>query len=339
VIEQKHQQLEEMPPDIKPLVIDVVRDVCKCKECEFTFTARDGITPTQGKFGIRLMVLVLFLKFIVRGVLRKTAGFLDASFTLKLAPATVQAIIQRAAKAGESEYEKLKVKIKESQLVYIDETSFRVLGVNWWVWAFRTDTELLLAIRHSRGSKVLAEILGKEYAGTIVCDCWRAYDFLSFASLQRCWSHLLRKTKELEGEAGKEFHAEIKELFEKIIAFNCVPKSVKQRKRKYALLTRELIKLVDIYSQKDDCVAVTKYIDFHIGQWFTCIKIAGIQPTNNYAEQAIRETVIVRKITGAFRSISGTKTYETLASLIATWQYQKKDVKVEFTRMLSTNMC
>ena len=55
----------------------------------------------QGKFGINLMVLVIFLKFIVRGVLRKTASFLEASFALKLAPASVHAIIERAAKAGE----------------------------------------------------------------------------------------------------------------------------------------------------------------------------------------------------------------------------------------------
>ncbi|MBI2669442.1 hypothetical protein HYX14_06390 [Candidatus Woesearchaeota archaeon] len=71
----------------------------------------------------------------------------------------------------------------------------------------------------------------------------------------------------------------------------------------------------------------------------THIKIAGVQPINNYAEQAIRETVLVRKIIGAFRSVGGTKTYETLASLIATWQLQKLNIKKELTRMLSANLC
>jgi hypothetical protein len=82
-----------------------------------------------------------------------------------------------------------------------------------------------------------------------------------------------------------------------------------------------------------------KYIDFHLESWFTCVKIAGVQPTNNYAEQAIRETVLVRKIIGAFRSEKGTKTYETLASLLTTWQIQKKDIKTELCRMLSANLC
>jgi len=285
------------------------------------------------------MVLVIFLKFIVRGVLRKTTSFLEASFALKLAPASVQAIIERAAQAGEKEYYLLKQKIRKAKLLYIDETSFSVLGKNWWVWVFRSDTDLLLVIRNSRGNNVLEEILGKDYAGIVVCDGWRAYDFLCKALFQRCWAHLLRKSKELESIAGKHFHRKLSMLFDEIIKFNSTEKSEKQRLRKYAQMTRKLRKMVAYYSRYQECEAVTKYVDFHIGSWFTCIKIAGVQPTNNYAEQAIRETVLVRKIIGAFRSVKGTKTYETLASLIATWQLQKLDIKKELTRMLSSNLC
>lgn len=339
IIGERHQQQEEMPPEIQPEVVDVVRDVNRCNKCKLKFLARDGITPIQGRFGINLMVLVIFLKFIVRGVLRKTTSFLDASFALKLAPASVQAIIDRAARAGEAEYAVLKSKIKAARLLYIDETSFRVLGCNWWVWAFRSETDLLLVIRHSRGNNVLEEILGKEYAGIVVCDCWRAYDFLSNATLQRCWAHLLRKSAEMDSVAGKHFHKKLYELFEEIILFNSKERTDKQRQRKYGQMTAKLKKITAYYSRYEECEGVVKYLDFHLENWFTCIKIAGVQPTNNYAEQAIRETVLVRKIIGAFRSEKGPKTYETLASLIATWQYHKMDIKKELTRMLSANLC
>lgn len=339
VIGHKLQQQEEIPPDIQPEAVNVTRDICQCNKCHLKFLARDNQTPLQGKFGINLMVLVIFIKFIVRGVLRKTSSFLEASFALKLAPASVQAIIERAAQAGEKEYAALKEKIRAAKLLYIDETSFSVLGKNWWVWVFRSDTDLLLVIRHSRGNNVLEEILGKDYAGIVVCDCWRAYDFLTNAFLQRCWAHLLRKSKELKSVAGRHFHKKLSVLFDEIIKFNSTEKSEKQRLRKYAQMTKKLQKIVDYYSKYDECQAVVKYIEFHIESWFTCIKIAGIQPTNNYAEQAIRETVLVRKIIGAFRSVKGTKTYETLASLIATWQLQKMDIKKELTRMLSANLC
>jgi hypothetical protein len=339
VIGQRRQQQEEMPSDISPKIINVVRDVCRCNKCHLKFLARDGVTPVQGRFGVNMMVLVIFLKFIVRGVLRKTASFLDASFAMKLAPASVQAIIERAAKAGEAEYENLKKKIKTAKTLYVDETSFRVLGKNWWAWAFRSDTDLLLVIRNSRGNNVLEEILGKEYTGTIVCDCWRAYDYLNNASIQRCWAHLLRKSKELESTTGKQLHEKLSILFKQIIRFNAKERTIKQRLQKYNNMTLKLKNITEHYSRHKDCKTINKYILLHLENWLTCIKKPGVQPTNNYAEQAIRETVLVRKIIGTFRSIKGTKTYETLASLITTWQIQKLNIKKELHKMLSTNLC
>ena len=87
------------------------------------------------------------------------------------------------------------------------------------------------------------------------------------------------------------------------------------RIRKYNQMTAKLQKIISYYRRYEECKETVKYIDFHIEQWFTCIKIAGVQPTNNYAEQSVRESVLVRKIIGAFRSVKGTKTYETLASI------------------------
>jgi len=339
IIGQKLQQQEEIPPDIQPEAVNITRDVCQCNKCHLKFLARDEQTPLQGRFGINLIVLVIFLKFIVRGVLRKTTSFLEASFAVKLAPASVQAIIERAAQAGEKEYIALKEKIKAARLLYIDETSFSVLGNNWWVWVFRSDTGMLLVIRNSRGNRVLEEILGKDYAGIVVCDCWRAYDFLSNAILQRCWAHLLRKSKEINSVAGRHFHKKLSGLFDQIVKYNSKEKTDKARLQKYTQMMKNLQKIIAYYSRYTECEGVTKYIDFHIENWFTCIKLAGVQPTNNYAEQAIRETVLVRKIIGAFRSEKGTKTYETFASLIATWTLQKQDIKKELTRMLSVNLC
>jgi transposase len=340
VVGKQRQQVEELPPDIKLVIVNVERDVCKCRKCKLKFVARDSSTPLQGKFGINLVVLVIFLKFIVRGVLRKTVSFLDASFALKLAPASIQAIISRAAKAAEAEFEALKQKIREAQVVYVDETSFSVLGKNWWVWVFRSGTGLLLVVRNSRGNNVLEEILGKMFTGVVVCDCWRAYDYLSNANIQRCWAHLLRKSKELcESVAGRHFHKRLTVLFDKIKQFNDKEPTEKQREKKYKQMTAKLQKILMHYSQYEECKSVTKYLNFHLENWFTCIKIAGVQPTNNYAEQAIRETVLVRKIIGAFRSVNGTKVYEILASLLATWQLQQKDIRKELHRTLTKNLC
>ncbi|VVC72097.1 Transposase IS66 family protein [uncultured archaeon] len=331
--------IEELPADIQTKNIRVTRQHLHCNDCGVDFIARDGRTPVQGRFGVNVMVFVIFLKFIVRGVLRKTASFLETGFAFKVTPATVNVIISRAAQAAEAEYVSLQQKIRSARIVYADETSFSVLGVKWWVWVFRTDTDVLLVIRHSRGNKVLEEVLGKQFSGVIVCDCWRAYDYLSNASIQRCWAHLLRKSKELESLPGRRFHHKLALLFERIERFNARPRTKEQRSRKYEQLTKSLRELTVYYSHYAECEAVAKYVDFHVESWFTCVRFEGVEATNNFAEQAIRETVIVRKIIGAFRSERGTKVYETLASLLATWQFQKLDVSKELYRMLSAGLC
>lgn len=334
------QQMDEIPREIKPETATVERDVCECNKCHLQFVARDKQTPLKGRFGINLMVLVVLLRFIVRGVMRKTAGFLSTGFALRLAPASVQAIISRAATAGAIEYDQLKQHIRAAPRLYVDETSFSVLGQNWWVWVFRSDTDKLIVIRHSRGNNVLEEVLGKDYAGIVHCDCWRAYDYLVNATLQRCWAHLLRKSAELkETVAGRHFHNKLTTLFDEIKKFNSQERTPEERREKYNDMTLRLQKITRHYAQYDDCKAVAKYISFHLESWFTCIRFDNVEPTNNLAEQSIRETVIVRKIIGAFRSIHGVKTYETLASLIATWQSQQKDIRQELHRMLTQQLC
>lgn len=336
----KRNQIEEFPPDILPKIINVIRDVAKCKNCRHTFTARDGQTPTQGRFGVRLMVLVIFLKFIVRGVLRKTAGFLDAGFALKITPSSVNAIIARAAQAAQGDYDGLKQKIREARIVYADETSFSVLGIKWWVWVFRTDADILLVVRHSRGNDVPKEVLGVDFRGIVVCDGWRAYDCLANASIQRCWAHLLRKSAELdESVTGRHFHGKLKGLFKSVVRFNGKPRTELQRVRKYEKLTRDLRKVIGHYSHYEECEEVCNYVGFRLTEWFTCVRLENVEATNNFAEQAIRETVLVRKIIGAFRSMQGVRAYEALASLLATWQLQKKDVNKELYRMLSSELC
>ncbi len=332
--------VEEVPEPVTPETKHVEIHKKECLDCGLIFVPKHNTTPLHGKFGINIIVMIIFLKFLLRGVLRKTANFLESSIALKLTPASVNAIIQRAANAAEKEYENLKHKIKNSSIVYVDETSFSVLGKNQWTWIFRTADEILLVIRPSRGSNVLEEILGANYSGTVICDCWRAYNFLTAANIQRCWAHLLRKSEKLsEYVAGKHFHEKISELFAEIKQFNKEKHSSSERKQKYLEMTSQLEKIIKYYNQYDEFTGVVKYINFNLRNWFTCIKIENIEPTNNYAEQAIRETVIVRKIIGAFRSETGKANYETLASLIASWQLQEKDLKTELKRMLTKNIC
>jgi hypothetical protein len=64
-----------------------------------------------------------------------------------------------------------------------------------------------------------------------------------------------------------------------------------------------------------------------------------MHPTNNLAEQAIREHVIVRKIIGTFRSEKGSENYQYIASVLATWQLQGKNMSEELEKSLRNELC
>lgn len=332
----------DIPKKVKPIIVEADIHVKKCENCGHVFVPKQNTIPIKGDYGIELMLLVIFVKFTLRGVLRKTVSFLDYRHNLEITAASVNTIIKRVADAAEDEYDELKQRIRAAKTVYVDETSFSVLGKPQWVWVFKTAEDILIVIRPSRGSNVLREILGENYAGNVVCDCWSSYNFLSkaYANLQRCWAHLLRKSEELvDTVAGKHFHEKLQGLFKEIKEFNAQNPTEIERLKKYEEMTEKLRRLTTYYSRYNDLMPVAKYINNKIGQWFTCVKIEGIEPTNNFAEQAIRETVMVRKIIGAFRSETGKQNYEILASLISSWQLKDKDIADELRQMMIRKLC
>ena len=56
--------------------------------------------------------------------------------------------------------------------------------------------------------------------------------------------------------------------------------------------------------------------------WFTFIIHPGVEPTNNRAERALREHVILRKIMGTLRNGKGTSIHERIMTVLATWEQQ-----------------
>jgi len=137
---------------------------------------------------MELMLFIVLLKFLPRAVLRKITEFMDYTHDFKITAASVNEIISRVANASTVEYNKLLERIHKSQKVYVhkiftkfwnpkrmNETSFSVLGKKWWLWVFRTDTDILFAFNESRGHFILDEILGEDYSGIVICDGWSAF--------------------------------------------------------------------------------------------------------------------------------------------------------------------
>ena len=80
------------------------------------------------------------------------------------------------------------------------------------------------------------------------------------------------------------------------------------------------------------------YIENGGSDWFTCVLHEDAEPTNNFAEQSLREIVVLRNIIGAIRSKNVSK-YENTCSLFATWRLKKEDAFANLMGIISNQYC
>jgi hypothetical protein len=93
--------------------------------------------------------------------------------------------------------ETLRATVRGSPVVTPDETSWRVPGDLWWLWAFLTPETTVYAIQPGRGLAQAATVIGLDYAGVLVRHGWPSYRQFHAAQHQTCLAHLLRTCRRL----------------------------------------------------------------------------------------------------------------------------------------------
>ena len=168
-------------------------------------------------------------------------------------------------------------------MVYVDETGAKVDGALHWTWAFTTGREALIAVRKSRGKKVLMEILGEGFDGVIVCDGWRSYGSFT-GRLQRCWVYLLREAEYLAeriDEAVPLWEA-LRDLFGGLRCW-AVDKPPPRR---------EMEAWAGRGYGSGKAGGFAAKIRSGMGYWFTFLTVPGVGLTDDRAGRALRESVV-----------------------------------------------
>jgi len=333
------ERIEEEIPAPQPVKITKhVIGFYDCKNCGVV-TAETNL-PKEGNFGKNTLAHVTLMKYDDRLPARKITTSLQRQHNIQLTHSTILNIIQRVVKTVQSTFEHIKSMMRTFFNVYIDETSIKVQGKNFWIWIFTTITTTLFVIRKSRHCKVIEEVLGENFKGVINCDGWETYqtyhDKNGKVLIQRCWAH---PTREIEALAEK--HDEVKPLFkwfQEIFIKVCKaresgkPRYIRERLKEKC--ENELQEWLDVAKPYKELKTVRTKIQNGFEHWFTCIIYPEVEPTNNRAERMLREQVVIRKITGTLRNEKGTTANEVLMSLITTWKQQNKNPFLELRALL-----
>jgi transposase len=334
--EVSHRIVEEISNPAPRQVIDYLEYGYMCEACGTHTVSRHPDCPPDGRFGKNVLVQATLMKFEERLPHRKVSEALERTYGLQVTPATVLDVTRRVAWWLRPEYTQILERIRSAPVVYVDETGARVDGRRHWIWVFATLTDTLIVVRKRRGKKVLEEVLGKGFKGIIVCDGWKSYPNFT-DRIQRCWAHLLREASNLAEhveEAGP-FSEALHGLYRRLN----VPPEDKPPPDEAAGLAEEARSVIEAWArrpyEREEVRRFAGKVLNGLDHWFTFLTVAGVEPTNNRAERALREHVVQRKIMGCFRNGKGTWIYETVMTVLASWKQQGRDLPQTLAQTLT----
>ena len=294
----------------------------------------------EGLLKERLTSLVAYMKNVCHASFSTIRKYIRDVLGEKVSRGYLRKVIEKVSRSLEAPYNELLDRLPLETIVNVDETGHKENGDKFWTWVFKAELYVLFKIDKSRGSKVLIDILGKEFNGVLGCDYFSAYrkymkDFN--ISIQFCLAHLIRDIRFLTTLTDAETNAygqklldQVKNMFkvihnrdsmtpqtftaalehakQKIIAtaLNNVPSRVNKKGKEEKREAQNMVNRFRLYGKA----------------YFEFITTPGIDPTNNVAEQAIRFVVIDRHVTQGTRSVKGRQSNERLWTVIATCSLQ-----------------
>ena len=274
---------------------------------------------------------------------RDTVELLDELFGARLSSGTVDAILGRTATALDRPHEDLLDHIRCAPAVNIDETGWRLKGKRRTLWAAITPAAAVFRIAPDRHEREALALLGEDFEGVVGSDRWWAYRGFDAGRRQVCWSHLIRDfTAHAEGLAAqREFGERGLDIARRLFcAWDEFQADGDRRrlKRKLAPLKRELKALLRRGSKGKRHKHTRGFSKNLLKVWpalWTFTEVAGVEPTNNRAERALRGPVIHRKLSLGSQSEQGQRTIERLLSASVTCRLQRRSLFAYLTDALT----
>ncbi len=177
----------------------------------------------EGLFKERLTATVAYMKHVLHASFSTIRKYIRDVLGEKVSRGYLRKIIEKVSQSLAAPYTELLDRLPLETIVNVDETGHKENGDKFWTWVFKADLYVLFKIDKSRGSKVLIDVLGKEFNGVLGCDYFSAYrkymkDFN--VSIQFCIAHLIRDIrflttlKDPETKAyGQRLLDEVKNMF------------------------------------------------------------------------------------------------------------------------------
>jgi transposase len=329
--------------EIPPLVAEVIEHRgyrVRCPHCAAVVPAPD---LPESAFGSRLTAMAGLLHGRFRLSMRETTAVFADLFGVPLGPGSVSTLCQEVSAALNEPYEQVRARVEAETHANVDETGWKQAGERRWLWVAVTVLCTYFMVATNRSAAVLATLLGETFGGVVSSDRYKAYLSLPIERRQVCWAHLKRNLVAFAerggeiGDWGTEAVGVVEEVF---TAWHHYKAGESDRTRLQADMAPLCAKMQVLWERGTTlpswmvralCNDVRK---LEPALW-TFVTVAGIEPTNNTAEQALRPAVLWRKGCFGADSADGNRFVAKILTMTATCRQQKRHLLTYLTQAVS----
>jgi transposase len=315
-------QVVELPP-VQPVVLEAWRYATTCPACGATTTAPypAGFEPTR-VFGPHLEALWTYLHEQHHVGYARLAAIGRDLWRLAVSQGALANALRRVASRLQPEAAGIREQVRASPTIGSDETSARVNGRTHWQWVFQTPTASYHVIVPRRNSEVVAAFQAESVADTWVSDLWKPQLAARAQRHQSCLGHQLRDLQYVVDKEHSGWAGECQALFRLAIH------RAHQRDRRelwgaaYWAAVRKIEADCDrlLATPVAGAEASRLWVRFREQRehLFVFLYDPAVPPTNNASEQALRNSVVHRKVTGGFRSDWGAEAHAIVTTVLDT---------------------
>ncbi|KRO91551.1 MAG: hypothetical protein ABR96_05650 [cyanobacterium BACL30 MAG-120619-bin27] len=344
----RHQVIE-IPP-ITPLVIEhrLHRLVCPC--CSTSTCATLPADVEASHYGPRLSALVGLLGSAFPLSFSKTQALLQQLVGVEMSCGAIARVRQRLSSALAEPMAQALAAARRQPVAYVDETGAPTgnadgnnpTGKRGWQWVMVTAVVTVFVQGLSRSTAAAIELLGNAFGGIVVSDRFSAYNHLPVMQRQLCWAHLIRDLTAIAERPGAsaEFGAELLGLQQQLfghwhhyregkIDWPALQQSCRPIRQAFETTLQQVVELGYPRCERTpwaSTVRTCQQLQKVRGGLWTFLETRGIEPTNNAAERALRQSVIQRKISHGVQSASGAICRSRLLTVTTTLRQQGRDV-------------
>jgi transposase len=287
--------------------------------------------------GQNIKLLVCYLVTILDCSYEQVKTLTNDLYSLTLSDGEITAILQEQAIKWLPEYERLKEEVRAGPGVHVDETTWPIqtFAHHTYAWVMSAVGSLsrVYKLATSRGKGHAIDLLGHNYQGVRITDCFPGYKNMSGLH-QICWAHLHRKIRDLLENKNlpeekqpdvRQWYEQFSVVYGQLREYLSEPFNQTQREQQTTRLRAKIQALRQPDPRDPKKLADLKNLLIEYDHaLFTCLQFEGIPCDNNRAERDLRPLVIKRKKSFGSRTEAGARALEILLSVCwSTWHLNR----------------